>query len=992
MPFQRVTHDVDLQVEVCTAPFHHHRRTLRTSGECDNGRLTVRIDQSSDMMSVARMRGRGDVPMLLDRDHELRELDRLVRATVAGDAAVCAIEGPAGIGKTRLLAAVRERAAEQGMRVLAASASDLEQDFAFGVARQLLEAAARSERDALLAGAAAPARAILAGATPEDDVAAYSNPSFASLHGLFWLTVRLAERRPLLLAVDDLQWCDVASLRFLAYLRARFEGLPILLVCAAREAESRGDAVALGTLLADPSAVHLRPRALSEEATSMLIKDRLGVAPDPGFSAGCHRATGGNPLLLDELMKVLAAEAVPPDEAHLEMLKDLGPAAVRRTVFLRLGRLGADAAAAAQALAVLGDGVDLALVAAVADLDIERAGHATSALAAAEIIGPEPPLGFVHPLVAAAIYRDLLPGAVDLLHLKAAELLHGAGAAAEQVAGHLVRAPISGHPWALAQLVQAATDAKRRGDDEGAASYLERALAEPVPVDRRVELLERLGRLQASHRGAAAVVTLRAAYDLSTEPDQRASIAERLGVALFFTGHADAARLVVREAAAALPVDHVDLHRQLEAFEAACEWLAASGPGALRHLRPYRSARADGLGARRLAAVAAGAWMFDGGPSDAVVARCLEVLADGELVRQDPNWAAMFLINTLVLADREEAEPWSEAATAAAYTHGSITQITGITVWRANALLRRGELADAELAARESLLVGREWGFSRDNAELFPNAVLASVLRDRGNLAEARRALGPGPEPGRHDEHARQWLGSKMQLLLAEGRLQEVVAAADAYERDYAALATAATDVPWRSTKAVALDRLGRQKEAIELAEAELAAARAWGARATVARSLWTLGSLEGDRGLARLEEAVDVVAGSPARLEHAKALCALGTALRRERRPALSRAPLRHALELATACGAERLAAQARTELYAAGGRPRRTAVVGVEALTAGERRVVELAAAGLTNREIGEALFIAPKTVAMHLSNAYRKLGLASRRDLAEALSAGP
>ncbi|MEY2570894.1 MAG: hypothetical protein QOE63_1244 [Acidimicrobiaceae bacterium] len=927
--------------------------------------------------------------MLFDRDDELEQLDRLVRSTSGGDAAVCAIEGPAGIGKSRLLAAVRERASEHGMQVLAARASDFEQGFGFGVVRQLLEPAAQADLDGSLSGAAAPARAILGGAIPGEEEGADPDPSFATLHGLFWLTVRLAEQQPLLLAVDDLQWCDVASLRFLVYLRARFEGLPILLVCAARDAERGDGGDALGLLLGDPAAVQLRPRALSERATALLIEQRLGDAPDPPFSTACHRATGGNPLLLEELVKVLAAEAVSPDAAHLEMLKDLGPAAVRRTVFLRLGRLGADAAAAAQALAVLGDGVDLALLAAFADLEIERAGRATSALAAAEIIRPGSPLGFVHPLVAAAIYRDLLPGAVDLLHLRAAELLLVAGARAEQVAGHLVRAPVSGRPWALDQLVAAATEATRRGADDSGVSYLQRALAEPLPAEHRAELLAQLGAMQARVDGAAAAQSLRAAHDLIVEPERRADIAERLGWTLFFTGRADDARQVVGEAAAALPTEHLDLHRRLEAFDAACDWLAASGPGALRHLRPHRTGPADGLGAKRLAAVAAGAWMLDGGPSDAVAARCLELLADGELVRQDPNWAAMFLINTLVLADREEAEAWSEAATAAAYRHGSLTQITGITVWRANALHRRGELADAELSAREALMVAREWGFSHDSADVLPEALLASVLRDRGNLAEARRALGSGPEPGRRDEYARQWHGSRIELLLAEGRHQETVAEADEYAHRYAPIAANATDVPWRSIKAQALDRLGRRREAIALAHAELDLARAWGAPGTVARSLRTLGSVEGEAGIAHLEEAVDVVAGSPARLEHAKALCALGTALRRERRPAVSRAPLRQALELASACGAERLATQARTELYAAGGRPRRTALAGVESLTASERRVVDLAAAGRTNREIGEMLFVAPKTVAMHLSNAYRKLGLTSRRELAAALT---
>jgi DNA-binding NarL/FixJ family response regulator len=196
--------------------------------------------------------------------------------------------------------------------------------------------------------------------------------------------------------------------------------------------------------------------------------------------------------------------------------------------------------------------------------------------------------------------------------------------------------------------------------------------------------------------------------------------------------------------------------------------------------------------------------------------------------------------------------------------------------------------------------------------------------------------------------------------------------------------------VPWRSLKALALAGLGRRSEARDLAETELELARAWGAPATVARALRTLGTLEsGAGGVARLEEAVSEVASSPARLEHARSLAALGTALARAQRSAAAREPLREALALATSCDARGLAARTRGDLLAAGGRPRRTAVRGVDALTPGELRVVRLVAQGRTNRAVGEELFVTPKTVAMHLSNAFRKLGVSSRYELGSALA---
>jgi DNA-binding NarL/FixJ family response regulator len=165
----------------------------------------------------------------------------------------------------------------------------------------------------------------------------------------------------------------------------------------------------------------------------------------------------------------------------------------------------------------------------------------------------------------------------------------------------------------------------------------------------------------------------------------------------------------------------------------------------------------------------------------------------------------------------------------------------------------------------------------------------------------------------------------------------------------------------------------------------QVAVARRWGGPSIVSHAVRVLGTVE--QSPERLEEAVALATAS--RLERAKALAALGSTLRALRRPTEAREPLRRALELAEACGAVAVAAVARHELYAAGGRPRTTALGGREALTPSELRVVERAAAGQTNRAIAEALFVTPKTVELHLRNAYRKLGVRKRGELAELLA---
>jgi DNA-binding CsgD family transcriptional regulator len=143
-----------------------------------------------------------------------------------------------------------------------------------------------------------------------------------------------------------------------------------------------------------------------------------------------------------------------------------------------------------------------------------------------------------------------------------------------------------------------------------------------------------------------------------------------------------------------------------------------------------------------------------------------------------------------------------------------------------------------------------------------------------------------------------------------------------------------------------------------------------------------------GEHGLSVLQDAADVLAGSPARLEQARALVELGSALRRANRRAAAREPLRVGLDMALECGATRLAERGQTELAATGARPRRDRITGRDALTPSEQRIAQMAVDGLSNREIAQALFVTPKTVENHLGHVYRKLEVSGREGLADAL----
>jgi DNA-binding NarL/FixJ family response regulator len=920
---------------------------------------------------------------LLEREPELAALRTLIAETAGGRSRVVVVDGAGGIGKTRLLDEARRLAAESNLRVLTARGGELERDFAFGVVRQLFEQGPGVRDGSALTGPAAAARGVfeLAG----DDAARSDDPSFASLHGLYWLTVNVTADAPLVIAIDDLHWCDDPSLRFLAYLVRRLEGLPVLLICTLRPSE-RSDFALLDEITRDPLSVSIQPGVLSVTATLGLVRGRLGENAAEAFSAACHTATGGNPLLLHELLKTLADEGVQPDATAITTVADLGPRVTSRAVLLRLARLPEAAVKVARAAAVLRDDFDVADVASLATVDIEDAGPAMAALVRAEILRERAPLGFVHPLVGAAVLNDMSTAERALAHERAARLLLDAGSSLERVAAHLLASPPRGQAWVVDTLLRAGRSSLHKGAAESAVAYLARALREPPPPEERGLLLLELGRAEALTSGTAAVEHLRQAYELLDDEATRAAAAQLLARTLLLTGRLTESAALASRAAAALPAELEDVRRGLEAIELVALVLAGGDGEALGRLAFYRRRPVPvGLGAKMLAAVAAQEWMLAGGPSDACAELAIEALAGGDLVEADNGLLAVTAIVVLALADRDEAIAAWQSSLADAHGRGSLFSRKSVTFWRGFTLLLRGDLADAEESVRSSV-EDKLWGMGQQG-HLYYDAILSAVLRERGDLRGARSALEESTDPGDHGDAARYWLQSKLELLLLEGRLEEALAVARHLEARFTHVANP-VDTPWRCPAAVALHRLGRSDDALAVAVEGLELARRWGAPGTLSRALRTLGTLGRDSGIDQLREAVDVVAGSPARLEHARSLAALGAALRRAGRPSDARGPLREALELADVLGAQSLAEDVRSELYASGARPRRSALRGVASLTVSERRVATLATRGRTNREIAQELFVTPKTVELHLGNVYRKLAIRSRHELPDEL----
>jgi DNA-binding CsgD family transcriptional regulator len=937
---------------------------------------------------------RGPPNPLLERKLELTQLTRRMEAAGRGEGGIVLLEGPAGIGKTALLGAACERAREFGMQAGAARGGELESGLPWGVVRGLfepgLEAASKAERRRLLAGAAGLARIALRSAAPRRAPIAPETMG-AALHGLYWLAANSAAQRPLLIAVDDVHWADMPSLRWLAYLAVRVEDLPVLVVATVRPPVAAAHSGSLATIA--QVGTTLRPSSLSPQASASVVRAAIGPDSTADFCDACHVATGGNPFLLGSLARELAKRGVVPDDVAAVRVRGTRADTISRAIVTRLAAQPAAARELAAAVTVFGAPPSLAASAALAQLDEDAAVAAADALAAEHLIADTEPLEFVHPIVKTAVYAEIPPHQRMRWHARAAQLLDEAEAPTDEIAVHLLAVQPCGDADVVAILRAAAADAFAAGAPEPAIAYLGRALAEPPEAPTRVAVLRDLGVAETSLHRPAGLEHLRAAHVLAAKPDERAEIARQLVIPLMHSGRIREVVELLERTIAEIPAEDRELRLKLEAD--------LIGAGRLDPaLRQIALGRVEALAAARLKGrtlgerVALSAVALEAGSPHRTAAETIEVarraLGGGRLLAEagveSPSF--WFAAGALILADGYElAEPVVESALAEASSRGSVVGSALGFCFRALLGYRTGRLAEAEADARHAVTVdpGSRWA-----ASVYALAFLIDVLLDRGRPKEAAQAL---EESG---------LGSSTPALLPllvlrhnRGRLRLAMGDAGGGLAD---LRTAATQFevgafpphlwPWRSAHAIALAASGRGDEARRLAHEELELTRAFGAPRALGVSLraWALVN-PGDR-IESLREAVAVLATSGAVLEHARALIDLGAALRRAGNRSRSVDSLREGLDLAHRCGASALAARARGELAAAGAKPRRDALRGRDALTASELRIARMAARGLANREIAQALFVSLRTVETHLTHAYQKLEIGSRAELSSAL----
>jgi DNA-binding CsgD family transcriptional regulator len=924
---------------------------------------------------------------LVERDGELERLAGAAEAARGGRGSLLLVEGPAGQGKTALLRRARLQAADAGMRVLWAAGAPVERDFAFGVTRQLLETALAEagpeERAELLSGAARLASTVF---SSEPTAAPGADAGHAPLHGLFWLCANLAERRPLFVVVDDAHWADAPSLRFLDVLARRIEDLPIALVVGARPSDPGAEQELLDALELRAAAAVLRPADLSATGIAQLVEDALGGPADEAFVEACARSTGGSPLLVAELVRTLPAFGFTGAADEAQAVERSVPETVRRGVIARLRALSPRALAVARSVAVLGDDARLAHVASLADLTHADAVAEHAALAHAGVL-ERARVAFVQPMVREALLDELPAGERALLHRHAASLLARAGAPAAELAAHLAATDPAEDAWVAGVLVTAGRSALAQGAAPIARRLLARALVEPPPAAERPAVLLALGQAEAAAGDPSALAHLQeAARGGVPDVAARADLA-RAGI-LILANRADDAAAILRQALERGPPD--DLQEELEEVLLSALDYDAHLVAEKRQLLAKSGSDGPVVLAHRAFEAA-----LTGATQDTVVALAHRALQDGRLLAAvgEERLAGLYAIEALMIAEAaEEAAAARRLAATAARRSGSRLAAWLVAMQATRWEMLFGDLRQAEAQAQLGIELWSE-GFGEETLSPAVWIALGTARFERGDVAgaEAAAARLPATERGDLGFHGIPVLRAR--LLLANRRPEQALELLEeqfAIERSHGWLISPRHNA--RAVQVAALADAGRGDEARSVAAEHAALAGARGSLGMQAPILVAAArSLPTEDAIAALHDAVAVARRSPMPRNVAHALAALGAAQRRGGQRTAARATLREARELAHRVGATGLAEQVLEELVIAGARPQRIALDGVDALTPSERRVAELAASGLRNKEIAETLFVTLKTVEVHLGRAYGKLGVQGRSQLPAALAGG-
>ncbi|WP_367127531.1 AAA family ATPase [Saccharothrix sp. HUAS TT1] len=929
--------------------------------------------------------------MLAEREDALDAVRQAFASAGAGSPGLLLVTGVPGAGRSAVLAEAANLVdgGVEPARVLRADATLAESAFPFGVVQQLVRpvvtGADPAEHDRWFTGPAEAVRPLFL-----DDVAhtaPHTAPSAdAVLPGLHALVSHLAEDRPLLLAVDDLQWTDHPSLRWLAYLVRRLARTRLLLLATLAD----GHAVAEPGLVDDIATaadrtVQLAP--LSAVGVHRVLVAEFGEPVDPAFTAACHAVTGGNPAALLAVAHGLHARSVRPTASAAAVVAAESHGLLRERRLFHLSTQPAPVREVAHALVVLGDGADTDLVAEVAGLDSLGCKSAVHALDRLGLLSSVDPPRLADPGVGVALEAVMPLPQREALHRHAATVLHDAGHPAERVAEQLLRVTRGYLRWEADLLRSAAASALDRGAGERAVRYLRRALlAGPPGGPERARLLVDLA---AAERGADPASSVshvaQALPDLPGVPEAAVAV---LSVPFALATRSPSVAAVLRTHAAApdpqLAVANPDLALRLEARGRALDRFGKQGlTDAVARLRGFGVARPhDTGGGRELLAVLAHAAAATAALPATEVAALGANLLDRE--QADPahvHTALPLVITAMVAADAGAVvAPWLERVWDSAQRQESTGVRSAVAAQHAAVLAATGNPGRARALAL-AVLDGDASAWPESTATA--TVVLTSIALHTQDGELARRVLDTA-----HDAADPRLVLTHLVLRgLLDALRGDVVAALDKIlacgERAARFGWTNATALPWRVWAAGLHQRLGDLDRASALAEREYAAALAWGAPTAVGRALRLRGMLLGGvEGIGALRAAVDRLRAGGDPIELARAQVMLGRRLTALGDPAASQS-VEEADRIARAGGGVWPAGNDEAELT---GPVLRLGASGAAELTRAEQSVVAMVVRGWTNQRIADSLGVTRRAVEKNLTGAYRKLGVPGRSVLVE------
>ncbi|MFD4371328.1 AAA family ATPase [Streptomyces sp. NPDC058486] len=912
---------------------------------------------------------------LVEREAPLALLTELAEEAREGHGRAVLVSGPVAAGKSVLVHTFADHAPSRGMLALSALGSEDERHLTLGVVRQLVDDAPLEPEDraravALIEDGVRTARHRGAGEPVDAGI----------VHGLCTVLLELAERRPLYLAVDDVEQADQASLTCLAYLARRLNSARVLAVFTHSghgcDTEFRFGA----DLLRQPNCHRVEVTPLSPAGVRRLIAQHLGDTTADERAADWYAYSGGNPLLVEALVR----DHLGGDEA--------GPR-FREAVLSCLRRGCPDMTRALSGYLVLGE---LDHVDGLVDLSPSRTTEAVHALIAGGVLTMD---GFRHEAA-----RDAAAGALDAddlarLHARAAVLAHERGAGTDVIADHLLQAgaPADGgapaEPWALPALEDAAAHALRDGAAGRAVDCLRLALLVCADPLRRARVTAALVRAEWRINPGVSGARLGELVEAMRQGRLRGADALTLVRALLWHGRFEQAHEVLGHLAGSAQATDPETATELQITRRRLRhtypsFLAALGPRPAAGRPPTHSVSAD----RRLQAVSALAAVLAEGPHQEAVGvaqRVLHGTRPDELSTETVECALL----TLAYSGRaERAAAWCDVFLDQMRTRHTPSRRARLGAVRAEIALRRGDLVDARRYAGEALatLPAASWGVTVGA----PLSTLVLATTAMGRYDEAQSHLDHRvPEAmfetryGLHYHHARARFG------LATGHLEMAL---EDLRRCGATLRRWGMDtpglIPWRTDVAEVYLGLGRPDDARRILEEQAARFTVMPNRARGAATRVLAGTGAPARRPALLRQAAELLQSDDGdRYELALAFADLARAYRTLGEFRRAAAAERRAVIVAADCHAEALVRGLAVESATAV--PER--IDGGDGLTEAERRVAAMAAVGCSNREIAEGLHVTVSTVEQHLTRTYRKLRISRRADLPSLLggpSTGP